>query len=306
MGVEGPAGHHRRCCRGPFPGRGRPRLRRLPVLDQPPRGPLAPRRGRRVRGPLSPAPLVTERDTSTGHRPHPRPAQDPDRAGPGRRPAHHLLSPAAGAHRRLHGDDLADPDPPRRRHRRPVHAAEEFLPPVRGGVAQPNVAVRLHPLATRRRQGRGDPELARRPLPLPPGLHRPPARHRPRRPRRIPHCWCSSRPPGLGAHGRRTGLHHPVRRRPPRPNHPQRPRARTRPPRGAAEELQPEPPPDLRESNASTRPSRSGSLASPEPEPWPNCRPSSTSSAPTTEPSPVQCTAGSPGSGCCSGRSGEF
>jgi|SRR3954449_6532087 len=61
--VEGALGHHCRCRRGPLPGRGRPQLRPLPVLDQPPDR-SSPRRGRgHVRGPLQTTPLVTERDT---------------------------------------------------------------------------------------------------------------------------------------------------------------------------------------------------------------------------------------------------
>jgi hypothetical protein len=57
--VEGPSRDHRCPRRRPLTGRGRPRLRGLPALDQPTDGPL-PHRGRgRVRAPVAASALVT-------------------------------------------------------------------------------------------------------------------------------------------------------------------------------------------------------------------------------------------------------
>jgi hypothetical protein len=98
-----------------------------------------------------------------------------------------------------------------------------------------------------RRQRCGDPELAGRPLPLPARLHGPPAGDRPDRPGPVPGRRGSSWHSRRGPDRQRAGLHHPVRRRPPRPRHPERVRAGTGRPRRSAEELQPEPPADLRQ-----------------------------------------------------------
>ena len=87
--------------------------------------------------------------------------------------------------------------------------------------------------------------------------------------------------PGLHADRQRHGLHHPVRRRPRRP---QRLRARAPPPRHRPEELPTQPPHHLRQGRAipadpeevAPRPTR------PARPPSPSCRPSSTPSPTTT------------------------
>src|SRR3954468_20914845 len=69
VAVEGSPGDHRCRRRGPLPGRGRPRLRRLPALDQPParslprrgRGAFQPRSRRPRRSPTATDPAVVER-----------------------------------------------------------------------------------------------------------------------------------------------------------------------------------------------------------------------------------------------------
>ena len=65
------------------------------------------------------------------------------------------------------------PAPPRPRHPRAAQAAHVLLHPVRGRAAERVLAVRLHPLAARRRHRHRDLVLARRPLPLRPVRHRP-------------------------------------------------------------------------------------------------------------------------------------
>jgi hypothetical protein len=234
-GVEGPACHHRRPS-GEAPGRrGGGRLRDVPGLDLQAAGPLRRRGRRRVRTAIQTPALVTERNPTIGGGADPDPAPVPDRSGPGRRSAHHLLAPGehqrTGARHRLTRDHLADPDPPRRGHCRPGQAAQELDSAVPGRAAQPAVAVRLHPLEARRRHRCGDPELAGRPLPLPARLHRPPAGHRPDRGGRVPAGHRRERGARRGPDGQRAGLHHPVRRRPPRQSDPQRLRDRTGRPR---------------------------------------------------------------------------
>lgn len=79
--------------------------------------------------------------------------------------AYHLAAPRA----RLRGpgglDDLADPDRPRVPHPATPQTPEVQLHPVRRRPAQRTLATRHHPLVTRRRPRRRDPQRARRPLP---------------------------------------------------------------------------------------------------------------------------------------------
>ncbi|MFF2632571.1 helix-turn-helix domain-containing protein [Microbacterium sp. NPDC058021] len=68
-----------------------------------------------------------------------------------------LQPPSTSTIRRiLRASGLIVPEP----RKRPL-----FLRPVRSGATQRDLAVRLHPLVPHRRHRRGDPELARRPLP---------------------------------------------------------------------------------------------------------------------------------------------
>jgi hypothetical protein len=74
--------------------------------------------------------------------------------------------------------DLDDPAHPRGRRPRRARAAQapaQLLDPLRGRRAQRGLAVRLHPLAPRRRERGRDHQLARRPLPLPARLRGLPA-----------------------------------------------------------------------------------------------------------------------------------
>ena len=98
-------------------------------------------------------------------------------------------------------------------HPEPRKTTQELLSPVRSRPTQRDLAVRLHPLAPRRRHRRGDPELARRPLPLPALLHRPRPRHRRRRHRDVPAEHRNLRRPRLDPHRQRLRLHRPLHRR---------------------------------------------------------------------------------------------
>ena len=252
--VEGAPGHHCRCRRGPLPGRGGLQLRGVPVLDQSPGRPLPGRGRRRVRGPFETAPDVTERDTAGGGRPDPGAARGPGPTGPGRRPAHPGLAPATGTDHGLGGDGVTDPDPPRRRSARPLETAEELDAAVPGRAAQPAVAVRLHPLAVGERAGRGDPELAGRPLRYLLGctVHRPvtgPVVVAQFRAVAAAHAT----PAGMLTDN---GLVYTTRFAGGRrgQGHPQRVRARARRPRGPAENSSPNHPQTCGKSKASTRP----------------------------------------------------
>ncbi len=150
-------------------------------------------------------------------------------------------------------------DPPRRGPRRPraAQAAAQLLDPLRGRGAQRGLAVRLHPLAPRRRQRGRDRSLARRPLPLPARLHGVPAG---RRRRRGGHLHRRRRRPRLArrhAHRQRRRLHGALHRRP------QRLRVPARLPRRPPEERRAGPSRRPRaRSSASTRPSSAGSAGS--------------------------------------------
>jgi hypothetical protein len=191
-GVETSSCHHRRPCRS-IPVRGRPYLRGLSGLDQPPHGPL-PRRGRsRLRTTLA-RPEDQPRRHRTGHgRPRPTTTQTARRVRPGRRRGHHRLAPDPPPRRDpVARDDQPDPGPPRHRDPRPVQTAQVVLHPVRSRAAQRDLAVRLHPLPAhlpRRhsRRGHRDHHLARRPLPLRPAHLSPRPHHRSDRAGHLPH-----------------------------------------------------------------------------------------------------------------------
>jgi hypothetical protein len=80
----------------------------------------------------------------------------------------------------------------------------------RPAAAVPAPLVPLHAWDVGRRVRCVDPELDRRPFPLPAGLHRASAVHRPHRARRLPGCRGCSRHSGRRPDGQRPGVHHPV------------------------------------------------------------------------------------------------
>ncbi len=185
--VESQACHHR-CHRREAPGRrGRPHLRGGPVVGVCAAGP-PPCRGRGgVRAAVTAAGNLPEYAGRYGRRPDHHAAEGPGRAGPGRRPAHHLLAPGTpppdpGLAR--HHQPL--PVPGRPGHPRAAQTAEVLLPAVRRRAAQRVLAVRLHPLPARRRSGQRGPDLAGRPLPVRPVGDGTPPRDRAHRPRRVP------------------------------------------------------------------------------------------------------------------------
>ena len=126
------------------------------------------------------------RDTTVDRRAGPAAAQGAARGRPGRRRRHDRLAPdPPPRHHRVPRDDPPDPGPDRSDHPRPEEATQEQLPAVRSRPAQRDLAVRLHPLppgppppadSRQSRCRRGDPDLARRLLPLRPVGHRPPHR----------------------------------------------------------------------------------------------------------------------------------
>jgi hypothetical protein len=180
--VEGTPCHHRCHRRGAESGGDSPPVRGLPGLDQPAAGPV-PGRGRGgVRAAVAAAEGLTERDR-TGHRgPNRAASEGAVRAGPGRRAADHRLAPGAlPRHHGVGGDRQPVPDPGRAGHPRPVQAAGIVLHQIPGRHAQRVLAIGLHPLGFSRWQRRRDPQLARRPLPIPAVLQRLSARGRPRR-----------------------------------------------------------------------------------------------------------------------------
>ena len=177
-GVETSPCHHRRPCRS-VPVRGRPYLRGLPGLDQPPPGPL-PRGGRGgLRTPFTRPEDQPRRHTVRDGRARRAAAQTARGVRSGRRRGHHRMASATSAQdHAVASHDQPDPGPLRRRHSRPVQAAQELLHPVRSRAAERNLAVRLHPLPTHQtrrspRHRRRGHHLARRPLPLRPTDQRP-------------------------------------------------------------------------------------------------------------------------------------
>ena len=160
--------------------------RRGRVRDQPPASAAAarPLPGRRARGPRAAIPSTTHQPGRTPDAVRDRivalrPSSPPGASTPAR-----SRSPGTSDARATGPVDLDHPaHPPRRRPGRPraPQAPAQLVDPVRGRPAQRVLAVRLHPLAPGRRHRGRDPQLARRPLPLPARLHRLPAGHRRRR-----------------------------------------------------------------------------------------------------------------------------
>ncbi len=143
----------------------------------------------------------------------------------------------------LHAAGLVTPEP----RKRPTL----LLPALRSRPAQRVLAVRLHPLATGRRHRHRDPQLARRPLPLPARLHRPPPGHRRHRRQELPVTTADQHGlPAVHPDRQRPGLHRPALGG----GH-ERLRVPAGPPRHRPEERPPQPPhrPKAR-SSASTRP----------------------------------------------------
>jgi hypothetical protein len=160
--VEGALSYHRCHHRGPVPGRGGPGVRGVSGLGVEAGGPV-PGRGRgRVRAAVPAAEDLTERDQRPGRRSDRAAAQGPGRAGPGRRAGDHLLAPGTPppAHG-VTGDHQPVPDPARAGHARAAQTPALVLPAVRRRTAQRMLAIRLHPLPSRRRRRHRDLDLAR-------------------------------------------------------------------------------------------------------------------------------------------------
>jgi transposase len=104
---------------------------------------------------------------------------------------HGLIVSVASIHRNLHAAGLITPTP----QKRPKSSYIRFA------ADQPNE--RWQDFTHWRLAGHHlcrDPVLARRPRPLRPLGHRALPRHRPHRARRLPHCLCRARHPGLHPH----------------------------------------------------------------------------------------------------------
>ena len=193
-GVQGEVDHHCGRGRGPFPGGSCSGLRRVEGLGQQAARPLPRGRRRGVRAAVAAAQDVTHRDPRRDRRVDPRASTithpPRSRRGTGHDP---LASRTPPRDQRVGLDDRPHPDPCRTGHPRTQETATVVLHPVRSRTAQRVLASRLHPLAPRRRHRHRDPDLARRPLPLRPVGHRPPARHRADRARHLPrrdhHPW---------------------------------------------------------------------------------------------------------------------
>ena len=171
--VESQAGHHRGHRRGPHPGRGRRHLRRVQGMGLQAHRPL-PHRGRGSLRTAVPATQDLTRGTPRiGSRADPRAAQTPRRRRPGRRPRHHRLAPRAPPRApRVEIDHQPPPGPRRARDTGAEETSEVLLRPVRSSDAEPDLAIRLHPLPPGRRTRCRDHQLARRLHPLRPPRHR--------------------------------------------------------------------------------------------------------------------------------------
>ena len=152
--VEGPARDHCRYRREAPGQRGGPRLTGLPGPGFTPCSRRYLAEGEAAFEPRSRRPKTSPTCHQPGHGGADRAAaQRPGRAGPGRRPADHLLAPGApppdpglGGHCQPH------PGPPGPGHPRCREAAEVVLHPLRRRAAQRVLAVRLHPLPPRGRR----------------------------------------------------------------------------------------------------------------------------------------------------------
>ena len=204
--VEGPPGYHRCRRRGANPRRSGRLLRPFEVVGHPPGSPLA-RRGRHgFRAPVPPSPHLADQGLRLCGGAGGEPARRARIPGPRRRPPHHFLAPPTAPPDR--GVAADDPPPPSRagpRGAQPQKAAPLVLCPLRRRPAQPDVAVRLHPLAARHRRRHRDHHLVRRLLPLRPVRHRAPPHHRPHRRRNLQRNRRPARLPRLGAHRQRHG-----------------------------------------------------------------------------------------------------
>jgi hypothetical protein len=155
--------------------RGGGRVRILPTTSSPAPGPLPgrwPGRGRTtLAGATHQSAPIVPRDRGADR----AAANRADLVRARRRPDHHRLAPRA----REPASTVDLHDPPHPAHRWPDHprTAETtplLLPPIPSRATQRDLAIRLHPLAPGRRHRHRDPELARRPRPLPAVGHRPP------------------------------------------------------------------------------------------------------------------------------------
>ncbi len=137
------------------------RVRHHPPAPPSTPGPVPGRRHRRDRATLPRASQQPETDAARGPRADRAAAAAAERRGPRRRPGHHRLAPRArGTPRAFDVHDPPHPARGRTDHPRAAQAPPVVVDPVRGGAAQRDLAVRLHPLATGRRQRRRDPQLA--------------------------------------------------------------------------------------------------------------------------------------------------
>ena len=225
-GVEGPSGDH--CCRrrGPRPRPRSPRLRGVAgrgcTSSWPATGPRAtprsslargdPRR-HRPRSPTSTVELIVElrrqltaqgldagADTIGWHLEH----------------HHHLRVSRATIDRTLRRQGLVTPAP--------AEAAPLVLRPLRKPSSPTRCGRPTSPTtALDHRRRRRDPVLARRPRPLRPVGHRPPAGHRPHRRRHLPARGRPARSTRVDPDRQRDGVHHPPGRRPRRPQRASRP-----------------------------------------------------------------------------------
>ena len=267
-GVQSPSGHH--CCRrgGPPARRGRRDLRRRPVVGLRARRPL-PRRGRRgVR--------TTITASEDAHRPRPiRRDRRADRRAPRRtspprvstraatRSAGISSTTTASASRAATIAPTSSPAPvsiapaPKKRPRVVLH-------PFRSRTTQRVLAVRLHPLPTRRRHRHRDPVAGSTTTPATRSRSPPTSRvtgpivARPRSAPRRP-----ARPARINTDRQRHGLHHPLRRRPRRPQRASKPNSpvSASPRRTRGRTIRP----PAAKSNASNRPSNDGSTRNPPP-----------------------------------------
>ena len=256
--------------------------RRGRVRDQPaaPAAPAAPLPRGRARGPRAAFPPATHQpraDARRGARPDRRPAHGAHRPRARRRAGHDRLAPRSARACRSRRPRPSGASSTRRASSCPSRASARAAPGIRFEAAAPNelLAVRLHPLAPRRRDARSRSLAGSTTTPATCSAARPSGGSRGddvvatfTRGRR------GARLARRHAHRQRRGLHVALHRRP------QRLRVPARLPRHPPEErgARAIPRPRAR-SSASTRPSSAGSGSSRRRGPSPSCRPSSMPSA---------------------------
>ncbi len=288
--VEGTPGHHRSHHREATRRRGRLELRRVPLVDYGPPGPLPSRGRRRVR------PQVPGAEEFTGRTPHQTVElvlrlRKELRGRPRRRPGHPAVAPGpTPQHHLVPGHDPPDPDPPRRDYPRAEEAPEVVLHPLPGSRCRTRCwqsDFTHYPLTDTDTFPRGIEiitwldDCTRYALHV--SAHR--ADHHPDRDGHLPQRRRSARHPRIDPDRQRHGLHRPPGRHRP-PGWAQRIRATA--PRLARrpEELPTQPPHHLRQGRTlptdheevatrPTRPARHHRRAA---------EPCSTSSAPSTTP----------------------